>query len=221
MSGAWSQASINRDMAAFKSWYVRDIPAASSGTVKTYFIYRATTKYSWAFKGTKAGKTMYIDHNGHMAQWLTMMEGQQSLTLHWRSFSRWGSENSAIRFGYKGGQWFIYDCLQHIGSVITPNTWPIIIDTPLTLIFRMGQGGYHNLFCLYRQPMIPLWLPAHYLRCDNPERMTNNHCRSVVAHFHDGARRVSQSVLPKMAANDSFVTACNISAVWLPRTHDQ
>jgi len=49
MSGAWSQAPIKKDMAAFIGRYVQYILATSSGTVTTYFIYRATTKYSWAF----------------------------------------------------------------------------------------------------------------------------------------------------------------------------
>jgi hypothetical protein len=30
----------------------------------------------------------------------------------------------------------------------TQDSWPQIIDTPLTLIFMMGQGGYCYLFCL-------------------------------------------------------------------------
>jgi len=49
MSGAWSQVSIKKDMAAIMGRYVRDILSTSSGTLTTYFIYRATTKYSWAF----------------------------------------------------------------------------------------------------------------------------------------------------------------------------
>ena len=38
-----------KDMAALIGRYVRDIAATSSMTVPTYFIYRATTNYSWAF----------------------------------------------------------------------------------------------------------------------------------------------------------------------------
>jgi len=49
MSGAWSQAFIKKDMAACIGRYVQDILATYSGMVTTYFIYRATTKYSWAF----------------------------------------------------------------------------------------------------------------------------------------------------------------------------
>jgi len=36
--------------------------------------------------------------------------------------------------------------------------------------------------------------------------MTNNRCCSVDAHFHDGAGRVLQSVLPIKAAKNSSMT---------------
>jgi hypothetical protein len=49
MSGDWPHTSIKKDMAAFIGRYVRHILATSSGTVTTYFIYRATTMYSCAF----------------------------------------------------------------------------------------------------------------------------------------------------------------------------
>ena len=49
MSGIWSQAFKNNYMADFIGGYVQDIPTTSSGTVTTYFIYRVSTKYSWAF----------------------------------------------------------------------------------------------------------------------------------------------------------------------------
>ena len=49
MSGAWLQASIKKEMEAFIGRYVRYILVTSSKTVTTYLIYRANTKYSWAF----------------------------------------------------------------------------------------------------------------------------------------------------------------------------
>jgi len=63
-------------MVAVIGRYVRDIPATASRTVTTYFIYRDTTKYSYAFWCIKTVKMMYIDHDGHIALWFTMMEGQ-------------------------------------------------------------------------------------------------------------------------------------------------
>jgi len=114
---------------------------------------------------------------------LPMIHDQKSLTLRWRSFSWWGMEGIAISLAYKGSHKFLYDWLQPIGGVISQDSWPQIVDAPLTLIFMMGQGGYCNLFCLWRQPKIPLWVTTTYLRCDFPGRMTKNRWCSVDAHF--------------------------------------
>jgi hypothetical protein len=46
MSGAGSQEFIKKDMAAFIGRFVWDILCTSSGTVITYFLSIATTKYS-------------------------------------------------------------------------------------------------------------------------------------------------------------------------------
>jgi hypothetical protein len=126
---------------------------------------------------------MYIDNNRHTALWLTMMEGQQSLTLCWRWFWRWGRKHFTFTFAYEGSQKSVYDNVQPIAPQITHDSRPIIIETPLTLIFMMGQGGSCKLCCLWRQPKIPLWLTTTYWRCDFPEHMTKNHWRSIDAHF--------------------------------------
>jgi len=119
ISGTGSQASIYKDMAAFIGRYIWDIPATSSMTVTTYFMYRATTKYSWAFYHTKTVKTMYIDRNSHIILWLSLMQGQQSLMLRWRSFSRRGWEHFTSSYCYQGGHCFVYDCLHPVISQIT------------------------------------------------------------------------------------------------------
>jgi len=81
MSGTWVQTSTNMIMAAFIGRYVWYISATSCRTVTTYFIHRATNNYSWAIQPTKVVKAMYIDHNGHITLWLTLMEAKQSLTV--------------------------------------------------------------------------------------------------------------------------------------------
>jgi hypothetical protein len=141
--------------------------------------------------------------------------------LRWRSFSRWGREGIAICFAYKGSQKLFYDWVQPIGGVISQDTWPKIVDAPLTLIFMIGQGGYCNLIWLWRQPRIPVWMATTYRRCDLPERMTKNCWRSVDAHSHDGAGRVLLSVFRIKSAKNPFVTDYNILEMWFPRTHDQ
>jgi hypothetical protein len=85
----------------------------------------------------------------------------------------------------------------------------------------MEQAGYCNLSCLWTRPNIALRLFATYRKCDYPGRMTKIHWHPIDAHCQDGAGRVLQSVRPIKAVKNSYKTDCNISAVWLPRTHDQ
>jgi len=149
-----------------------------------------------------------------------MIPNQKSLTLRWRSFSWCGREGIAICFAYNGSQKFLYDWLQPIGGVISQDSWPKIVDAPLTLIFMIRQGEYCNLCCLWWPPKIPLWLSTTYRRCDFPGHMTTHSWPSVDAHFHDGAGRVLLSALPIKAAKNSFMTDYNLSEVWFSRTHD-
>jgi chloramphenicol O-acetyltransferase len=55
-------------------------------------------------------------------------------------------EHAAMSLSYKGGQYSIYDSPQPLTTLITNNTKPNIVDTPLTLIFMMGQ--WHVAFSL-------------------------------------------------------------------------
>jgi len=51
------------------------------------------------------------------------------------------------------------------------------------LIFKMGQGGYCNLYYVWRRQEIPSWLFAIYWRSDYPGRNTANHWCSIDTHF--------------------------------------
>jgi len=79
-----------------------------------------------------------MNNNGHIAQWLAMMEAQHSLTLQWDSFFRWGRERIAFSFCYDGGQYCVYSSLQPVAPQITQDTRPTIVDASLMLIFRIG-----------------------------------------------------------------------------------
>jgi len=68
---------------------------------------------------------------------LPKIHDQESLTLCWRTFSRWGRERFTFSFTYKGSQYFIYDYLQHIAPQSTQDTWPRIVDTH----FHDGAGS--------------------------------------------------------------------------------
>jgi hypothetical protein len=48
-----------------------------------------------------------------------------------------GQRGYCICFAYKGGQKFLFDCMQSIGGVITQDPGPKIIDALLTLIFKI------------------------------------------------------------------------------------
>jgi len=72
--------------------------------------------------------------------WLPNMPDQTLLTLCWYSFSWWGNEDSVHWFGCKGRHYMLYELLPQSDSHIAQGTRPRIVDAPLTLIFRMGQG---------------------------------------------------------------------------------
>jgi len=149
------------------------------------------------------------------------MERQQSLTLHWCSVSWWGREHFTFSFAYKRRQLFVNDYVQPIAHKITHDTWPRILNAPLTLIFMMGQGACYYLFCQYKQPILRLWLRATYRPAHNPKYVTKNRWRSVDAHFHDGAGSASLSHLPMKSANTSFMTIYNLLHHRLPKIHDE
>jgi len=112
-----------------------------------------------------------------------------------------------------------YGCFWSTVTHITKDTRPKVIDAPLSLIFSMGQGRY--LICQEMRPMILLWLYAMCYQSHYPGCMTKTHWRSIDAEFQDGAGRVSLSLLPIKAANNSFMTVCNLSTIRLHRMYDQ
>ena len=74
-------------------------------------------------------------------RWLPNMQDQILLTLHWRSVSWWGNVCVMHCFKWKGCHDIIYELLPHCNTYITQDPTPKIVDTPLTLIFKMGQGA--------------------------------------------------------------------------------
>jgi hypothetical protein len=152
---------------------------------------------------------MYIDHNIHVALWLTMMEGPHSLTLHWRSLSRFGREHGRFTSSYNGSRYFVYDNLQSVTSQITHDTWPTIVDTPATFFFKMGPSRYRHLFCQWRQQIIPLLLSALCRWCDCPGHMTQHPQDSVDARCQDEVWSESLSFLALTAAKTSIINNLN------------
>jgi len=85
------------------------------------------------------------------------MRDPKLLTLSWPSFSRWVRECVVSSFVFKGGQYLSYDYLEPIATQITHDVRPQIVDAPLKLISRMGQGACISIFWLERRPLYPMW----------------------------------------------------------------
>jgi hypothetical protein len=90
--------------------------------------------------------------------------------------------------------------LYHSPWIIQDAT-PKIVDALLTLIFRLGMGPCHFLFCPSRLPVCWLWIPASKWHSNGLTYKIKNHWRSVDAHFQNVAVTVSIFLLPIKAAH--------------------
>jgi hypothetical protein len=70
------------------------------------------------------------------------IDDQESFTLRWRSFSSLGRERFTVAFAYKGSENCVYGYLQPIAHNITQDTWPRVVDAPLTLILPWVYPQY-------------------------------------------------------------------------------
>jgi len=61
---------------------------------------------------------------------------------------------------YENSQNDVYGPSRQHRAVINHDGRPTIVDTRLTFIFKMGQGAFHFVYCLQRQPILRLWLFA-------------------------------------------------------------
>jgi hypothetical protein len=109
---------------------------------------------------------------------------------------------------------------QHCDTCITQYPIPEIVDTPLTLIFRMGQGACRYYFSLGRCPIPWLWMVATDRRLAYPRCRAKNLWLSVVAHFQNGAVTVSYTLLPKKAASSLVMDSSDPVTFQLPYLQD-
>jgi len=140
--------------------------------------------------------------------------------LHWPSVSGWGRERVAIVFASKSSQYLTYGWLKPIASEITHDAKPKIVDIPLTLIFRIGQGACCYSFCIWRQPEPHWWVIAtnHDLRY--PRCKAKIHWGSIDAHFQNGAVTVTLCLSPIEAANMMVMHNSDQITFQLPFKHD-
>jgi len=107
-----------------------------------------TVSMSLPVLSMKAAYLSFMNVCNQSPCWLTMMQGQTLLTLHWCSFSECGRERVAFSFGFICGLYHIYECLYPISTQITQDARPKIVDTPLTLISRVEQWACLSCFRL-------------------------------------------------------------------------
>jgi len=134
-----------------------------------------------------------------------MMQGQNPLTLRWRSFLGHISNVVAISFVSKGGRLCDYGLTSSRSPLDFPwcnakNRWHSI-DAPLTLIFRMWQRVYSLSFSLLRRPIRSLWNDMIIPPIDCRMCKTANRWHSVDAHFN---HIETAFVHPIIVRNDSY-----------------
>jgi len=103
---------------------------------------------SLAYLPREAANSSLIEVCDHAPRRLPTMQDLKSLTLSWRSFSRWGRECVTSSFAFKEGQYLSYDYLQPIATQITQDARPKIVDPVLMLISRMGQATCLSIFSI-------------------------------------------------------------------------
>jgi len=108
----------------------------------------------------KVANTSVMPNSYQVTIQVPYWEDQQSWTLHWHSFSEWGSGPVAVSFGYKSYQYIGYASQRpsHYWIIILKR--PRIVYAPLMRILRMRQRPCRCLFYLQRQPIHWLCLTA-------------------------------------------------------------
>jgi hypothetical protein len=84
----------------------------------------------------KAVNTWFLSLGTEIPPKVPKLPDQLSLTLRWRSLSRWCRAGSGACFAYKGAQKYHYDFLQSIAGLIAKYTRLKMIDPPLRLILK-------------------------------------------------------------------------------------
>ena len=159
-----------------------------------------------------AANTMIMHSNNQIACELPDLQDQKLMTLCGRSYSEWGLECVATSFAHKDSQYHIYEWPQPIATQITNDARSTIVDTLLTILFRMRQGAYGSLFCLKGQPIPHWWMAATDRHSDYQWCKTNNRWHSVDAQIQNGAVSVWLSLLHTNPANITLM----IGRKWSP-----
>jgi len=159
----------------------------------------------------------YTCSNSYITLWLSMMHGQEFLTLYWPSYSQGSRDVCASVPAHKCDQLFHYTSGWPI-LILTPwLTQTYIVDAHLTLSFRLGHRVSRILFCLWRWPWLRLWMLTTNHHSDYPRCETNNHWCSLDDHFQDVVGSVSVFIWVIQGANIFKKKWCStdVHILWL------
>jgi len=148
-----------------------------------------------------AVNTSVMGTNIRAMPWLHNKHDLILLTLRWHSFSWEGNEAITHCYTWNDGNYFIYKSLPQRNTSITKDATSNIIDTLLTLIFRMGQEAFRISICPWRQPIQHLWMSATSRHLDDPRWKATNCLCSVDTHLQNVAVTMSLLLLPIQAGN--------------------
>jgi hypothetical protein len=104
---------------------------------------------------------------------------------------------------YKSSHIVVYGYIWSSAIDITEDARAKIIDTPLTLIFKMAYGAYSIPYCAKRRPILSFSLHATSRPSDYTRYTTNNHWRCFATHFQEVVGYVSLVVVNIMVAGTS------------------
>jgi len=102
---------------------------------------------------------------------------------------------------YMTGENFSYRLYHAHRALIYHPAWPKMVDAPLTLSFKVGQGACHCLFCLSRWPILWLCITTRKSIFNYRTDKTKNHWRSIDANCLEIIAMWELAFLPIKAAN--------------------
>jgi len=151
-----------------------------------------------------------VRHNSNQINFqLPYWQHQKWFVLCWWLLSYWGCDCIAFSFAYTGCHYlyYIYPLPNH--NLIIWLTRLNNINTPLTLIFRMGQWPCQFLCQLYMVQLLLLYITTTKSLYNNQTYKTKNHGHSIDAYCHDGVMEISYILLPEKAASFAYINYCH------------
>jgi hypothetical protein len=94
----WHQLTISGVVTSFISWNIQDYRVPTLETNLVMIVWEAVAGPHLAYQLIKAAKTLFNDVCDHLPSRLPKIQAQISLSLCWRSLSKWGRDSVAFSF---------------------------------------------------------------------------------------------------------------------------